>query len=139
VSSYLKPVQIKILCSQHRKKYELTKQPVAPSVQVIKIGSLDKPTHVYLIEGPDRPQRFEINPGEAMILQGTFPMASVDQLQVILEHFGSALTLKPIALASPGMMKIVLPDDLQSGDWHISVLSPDDGVSTKLPIAMHIE
>jgi hypothetical protein len=149
VPSRLKPGEVILLTRIWRdnkasswsrpEKYQLTKQPVAPSVQVIKIGSLDKPTHIYLIEGPDRPQRFEIKPGEAMILQGTFPVASVDQLQVILDHFGSTLTLKPIALASPGMMKIVLPDDLRSGDWQISVISPDDGVSAKLPIAMHIE
>jgi hypothetical protein len=119
--------------------YQLAKQPVAPNVRAIEIKSSGKSTYIYLVDGPDRPQRFEINPGDVMILQGTFPVASVDQLQVVLDHFGSALTLKPIALADPGRMKVVLPEGLQSGDWGISVLSPDDGVSGKLPIAVHIE
>jgi hypothetical protein len=74
-----------------------------------------------------------------MKLQGTFPVASVDRLRVILERFGRTLTLKPIALASPGIMKIVLPDDLQPGDWQISALSLDDDVTARLPIAMYIE
>jgi hypothetical protein len=119
--------------------YRLTKQPVAPNVEVIEIKSPSKSTYVYLADGPDRPERFEVKPGEAMILQGTFPVASVDRLQLILERFGRTLTLKPIAPASPGMMKVILPEGLQSGDWQISVLSPDDGVPARLPIVMHIE
>jgi hypothetical protein len=119
--------------------YQLTRQPVTSSVEVIEIESPDKSTYVYLGDGPDRPQKFKIRPGGAMKLQGTFPVASVDRLQVILERFGRTLTLKPIALESPGIMKIVLPDDLPPGDWQISVLSLDDDVTARLPIAMHIE
>src|SRR5262249_31125511 len=62
--------------------YQLTKQPVAPSVEVIEIESPNKSTYVYLADGPDRPQKFKIRPGGAMKLQGTFPVASVDRLQV---------------------------------------------------------
>jgi hypothetical protein len=92
---------------------------------------------VYL--GPDTAKELTVYPGERLILQGTFPVASVDDLEVILQSDGRApKVLQPIEVASPRGAKITLPDDLEGGDWSIDVLNMTDRVSVRLPIKLRV-
>ena len=92
---------------------------------------------VYL--GPDTGKELIVYPGEKLILQGTFPAASVNEVEVMLQSDGHApVVLRPIEVANPRGAKISLPDDLENGDWTITVLNVEDRASGTLPIKLRV-
>jgi hypothetical protein len=119
--------------------YQLLAQPAAPLIEVIEIGSPENASFIFLYEGPDRPQNFTIEPGKTMVWRGKFPVASVERLRVIIEGYGGAWTITPVAASNSGQMKIELPQDIPKGDWQLIVRDLDYGTSNKLPITMRIE
>ena len=101
------------------------------------MGEVPFMERVYL--GPDTAKELTVYPGEKLILQGTFPVASVDDLEVILQSDGRApIVLRPIAVTDPRGAKVTLPDDLEGGDWGINVLNMTDRASVTLPIKLRV-
>ena len=102
------------------------------------IGEVPFMERVYL--GPDTAKELTVYPGEKLLLQGIFPVASVDDdLKVILQSDGRApIVLPPIGVANPHGAKITLPDDLEGGDWSINVLNMTDRASVTLPIKLRV-
>lgn len=87
--------------------------------------------------GPATPPELVAYPGEGLILGGTFPVSSVEDLQVTLECAGRlAIVLKPIASSDPKLARINLPVDLDTGDWDVTV--GNDQVAVKLPVKLRI-
>jgi hypothetical protein len=87
--------------------------------------------------GPNTPKDLVVYPGEGLILGGTFPVSSAEKLQVTLECEGHlSIGLKPTALPNPKLARINLPDDLEAGDWEVTV--SDDNAAVKLPIKLRI-
>jgi len=119
--------------------YQLLAQPAAPQIELIEIGIPDNASFIFLYEGPDRPQNFTIEPGKTMVWRGKFPVASVERMRVIIEGYGTAWTITPVAGSNSGQMKIELPQDIPQGDWQLIVRDLDYGTSNKLPITMRIE
>ena len=89
--------------------------------------------------GPDTPKEVTVYPGEKLILQGTFPAASVNEMEVILQGDGHApVVLRPSEVANPRGAKISLPDDLEDGDWTVTVLNVEDRTSGMLPVKLRV-
>ena len=100
------------------------------------MGEVTFMDRIYL--GPHTPKELVVYPGEGLILGGTFPVSSVEKLQVTLECAGQlSIVLNPIALPRPGSARINLPADLEAGDWDVTV--SNDGVAVKLPTKLRIE
>ena len=89
--------------------------------------------------GPDTAKELTVYPGEKLILQGTFPAATLEQVEVILQSDGRApVVLRPVEVTNPRGAKISLPENLEFGDWSISVLNLDKRASVTLPIRLRI-
>jgi hypothetical protein len=87
--------------------------------------------------GPDTAKELTVYPGEKLILQGTFPVESVDDLEVSLHSHGrDPIVLKLIGVTNPRGAKVTLPDDLEGDDWSINVLNMTDRASVTLPITL---
>lgn len=119
--------------------YHLLSKPAPPSLYSIQIGQPERPTYIYLDDGPDRPKTFTVKPGDSVILNGMFAVASVEKLQVIIEGNGSRWPVAPIALSNPMSMKFEAPQLIQKGDWQLTVRNSEDDTYTRLPIAMRVE
>ncbi len=101
------------------------------------MGEVPFMERVYL--GPDTAKELTVYPGEKLILQGTFPAASVNEVEVILQGDGHApVVLRPIEMANPRGAKISLPDDLEDGDWTVTVLNVEDRASGMLPLKLRV-
>jgi hypothetical protein len=101
------------------------------------MGELPFMDRIYL--GPDTPRALTVYPGEKLILLGTFPVEAVADVEITLKCDGRApVTLHPIEVTSPRGAKVTLPDDLEDGDWEVSVRNIGDGESVKLPINLGI-
>ena len=88
--------------------------------------------------GPDTPKELVVYPGEGLILGGTFPVSSAEKLQVTLECAGHlSIVLSPLALATPQFARINLPDDLEAGDWELTV--SNDNAAVKLKTKLRIK
>jgi len=97
-----------------------------------KIGSLSFVKRIYI--GPDTPDRLLVYRGESLLLQGTFPVESVDKLQVSLENDAHVqLLLNPTKVVNPAEAKIKLPQDLETGEWRLTIRNQDDGAALVLP------
>ena len=102
------------------------------------MGEVPFMDRIYL--GPHTPKELVVYPGEGLILGGTFPVSSAEKLQVMLECAGQlSIVLNPIALPKPQQVRINLPDDLEAGDWDVTVHNDDAAVKlpTKLRIKAH--
>jgi len=101
------------------------------------MGEVPFMERVYL--GPDTAKELTVYPGEKLILQGTFPAASVSEVEVMLQSDGhTPVVLRPIEAANPRGAKISLPDDLENGDWTVTVLNVEDRASGTLPIKLRV-
>jgi hypothetical protein len=103
-------------------------------------GTMGEVPFMNVIYRPDTPKDMVVYPSEGLILEGTFPVSSVEKLQVTLECAGHlSIVLNPIALPNPRLARINLPDDLEAGDWDVTVSSGDAAVKlpTKLRIKTH--
>jgi hypothetical protein len=90
--------------------------------------------------GPNTPKDLVVYPGEGLILGGTFPVSSAEKLQVTLECVGHlSIVLNPITLPNPKRARINLPEDLEAGEWDVTVGNDDAAVKlpTKLCITTH--
>jgi hypothetical protein len=90
--------------------------------------------------GPDTPKDLVVYPGEGLILGGSFPVASAEKLQVTLECAGHlSIGLNPITLPNPRLVRINLPEDLEAGDWEVTVGNDNAAVKllTKLRVKTH--
>jgi hypothetical protein len=97
-----------------------------------KIGNLSLVERIYI--GPDTPDRVLVYRGESLLLQGTFPVESVDRLQVSLENDAHVqLLLNPTKVVNPAEAKIRLPQDLDTGEWRLTIRNQDDGAALVLP------
>jgi hypothetical protein len=93
---------------------------------------------VYL--GPDTPKTLAVYRGEKLTLQGTFPVASAEDLQVILRCEGrAAIVLHPTDAANPRGASITMPDDLEDGEYDVEVMNLGDRASTMLPIKLRLD
>jgi hypothetical protein len=102
------------------------------------MGEVPFMERIYL--GPDTPKTLIVYPGEKLILQGTFAVESAEDLEVILQCDSHAsVVLHPIEVANPRNAKIILPDDLEDGDWDVNVLNIGDRASTMLPTKLRIQ
>jgi hypothetical protein len=119
--------------------YFLLSKPAAPDLYFIQTGPPEKPTYIHLDDGPDRPKTFAVKPGDSVILNGFFAVASVERLQVIIEGYGNRWQIAPTALLTPISMKFEAPRWLQKGEWQLTVRNLEDDTSTRLPITMSIE
>jgi hypothetical protein len=101
------------------------------------MGAVPFIDRIYL--GPDTADTLMVYPGEKVILQGTFPVEFVADVEVILECDGHVpVVLHPMEVVNPRGAKISLPDDLEDGDWEVIVLNIGDGASMKLPIKLEV-
>ena len=88
--------------------------------------------------GPDTPKDLVVYPGEGLILEGTFPVSSAEKLQVTLECAGHlSIVLNPITLPNPRFARINLPEDLEAGDWDVTV--GNDNAALKLTTKLRIK
>ncbi|HVQ64903.1 MAG TPA: hypothetical protein VMT78_10235, partial [Terriglobia bacterium] len=87
--------------------------------------------------GPDTPNPVLVYRGESLLLQGTFPVESVDKLQVSLEAVGHVpVLLNPTKVGNSREVKIHLPHDLEDGEWQLTIRNPDDGAALRLPVRL---
>jgi hypothetical protein len=101
------------------------------------MGELPFLDRIYL--GPDTPKALVVYPGEGLILEGTFPVASAEKLQVTLECAGRlSVVLNPTRLPDPKFVRINLPDDLEAADWDITVRNLDVPAAAKLPTKLRL-
>jgi hypothetical protein len=119
--------------------YHLLSKPAPPSLYYIQTGPPERPTYIHLDDGPDRPKTFSVKPGDSVIINGMFAVASVEKLQVIIEGNGGRWPVAPVALSNPMSMKLEAPKWIQKGDWQLTVRNIEDDTYTRLPIAMRVE
>jgi len=119
--------------------YHLLSKPAAPSLYFIQIGPPESPSYIHLDDGPDRPKMFTVRPGDSVIINGMFAVASVEKLQVIIEGNGGRWPVAPLVLSDPMSMKFEAPQWIQKGDWQLTVRNSEDDTYTRLPIAMRVE
>ena len=87
--------------------------------------------------GPDTLNPVLVYRGESLLLQGTFPVESVDKLQVSLEAVGHVPVLSnPTKVGNSREVKIHLPHDLEDGEWQLTISNPDDGATLRLPVRL---
>jgi len=102
-----------------------------------KSGSVRFVDRIYI--GPDTPDRLLVYRGESLLLQGTFPVESVDKLQVSLESVGHVqVVLNLTRVGNPGEAKINLPHDLDDGEWRLTIRNQEDGAALGLPIRLRV-
>jgi hypothetical protein len=119
--------------------YYLLAKPTAPAIYFIQTGPPENPTYIHLDDGPDRPRTFAVKPGDSVILNGMFAVASVARLQVVIEGYGNSWPIAPVALSTPTSMKFEAPRWIQKGEWRLTVRSLEDDTYTRLPITMLVE
>jgi hypothetical protein len=119
--------------------YHLLSKPAAPNLDSIQTGPPENPTYIHLADGPDRPKTFTVKPGDSVILNGMFAVASVEKLQLIIEGYGGRWPIEPVALSNPLSMKFEAPQWIQKGDWQLTVRSLETNTDTRLPVAMRVE
>jgi hypothetical protein len=119
--------------------YQVSGRRAAPVVQIIRIKTGENTKDVGLWPGTDKPEDFEAKAGETLFLLGQYPVADVERLEVRLDGPGGrvVLTVSRDGLDSR-ILKMSLPEDLQPGDWRLTVISPEDKVEAEIPIVMHI-
>ena len=92
---------------------------------------------IYL--GPDTAKELTVYPGEKLTFGGTFPTASVEEVEFFLRSDGRApVVLHPIGMGNPYEARITLPDDLAEGDWAIEVINQDNRASVTLPFKLRV-
>jgi hypothetical protein len=116
--------------------YEILERPVGPFVGAIEMGDKGKP--VFLWDGPDRPASFEVEPGYELVLRGNFPAAGPNRLVVNFQRAAERFSITPVEAEREGLL-IVLPKDLQTGDWKLSISDLDSGITARIPVIMHVK
>jgi hypothetical protein len=116
--------------------YEILERPVAPFVSAIEMG--DKGKAVFLWEGPDRPASFEVQPGYELVLRGNFPAAGPNRLVLNFQGAAERFSITPAEAEREGLL-IVLPKDLQAGNWKLSISDLDSGITAQLPVIMQVK
>ena len=115
--------------------YHVAPRAVAAVIDLILVG----PTRqsVSLIEGPDKPTRFEATAGDDLSLYGRFPVADTDALRITLEGGKGNPRRLPSKGESDGRVDARLPRDLGPGPWQL-VVRARGMPAVRLPIMMHI-
>ena len=116
--------------------YQIAERPIAPMVSAIEMG--DKGSPVFLWEGPDRPTKFEVEPGYDLTLRGNFPVATPNQLLITFQSSSDQFSLTPTEGEREGLL-IRLPGDLKQGDWKLLISDLESGIIATIPITMHVK
>jgi hypothetical protein len=89
--------------------------------------------------GADTAKSMKFYPGEALILNGTFPVGSAEEISVVLKsEEGSAISLNAVAGRTPRYLRINLPSDLAAGDYELYLSIAGSGAESKLPMMLRV-
>jgi hypothetical protein len=116
--------------------YQIAERPIAPWVWAIEMG--DKASPVFLTEGPDRPTKFDVEPGYDLTLRGNFPVATPNQLLITFQSSTDQFSLTPTEGEREGLL-IKLPGDLKPGDWKLLISDLESGIIATIPVTMHVK
>lgn len=103
-------------------------------------GTMDEGPFIARVPfGPETPKALAVFPGEKLVLEGTFPVESPEDIRVTLQgEEGLPVVLNARGGDSPRRAKIELPDTLGEGEWEVTLHSVNDGISMKLPIRLKV-
>jgi hypothetical protein len=116
--------------------YQIVERPVAPIVNAIEMG--DKGAPVFLWEGPDRPTKFDVEPGYELTLRGSFPVGTLNHLLVTFQSSTDQFSLTPTEGEREGLL-LKLPGELKTGDWKLSISDIESGIAALIPVIMHVK
>ena len=89
--------------------------------------------------GPETPKTLTVYPGEKLVLEGTFPVESTEDIRVTLQNEDHLpVVINAREGGSPRRAKIQLPETLDEGEWEATVHSVNDGSSMKLPTRLKV-
>jgi hypothetical protein len=89
--------------------------------------------------GHDTAKSIRFYPGEALILEGTFPVASAEEISVVLKsEVGTAISLKAVAGRTPRYLRTNLPSDLAAGDYELHLTITGNGAESILPMMLSV-
>ncbi len=89
--------------------------------------------------GPDKPESFETKAGVRLVLHGQYPVGDVGALTVRLDGSDGQVVLTTSRDEKDSRrIRVELPRDLPSGDWHLTILNPEEKTETTIPVVMRI-
>ena len=116
----------------------LADKPVAPAINAIR---LEQGIWVSLWPGPDRPQTFTVNPGDAIVMNGLWPVAKASELRISLLRADEVIALKATTLKDNddwcSDIRLQLQESLALGDWRLIVTSID-GSPNEVPLVIKV-
>ncbi|MDQ3819215.1 MAG: hypothetical protein M3362_16280, partial [Acidobacteriota bacterium] len=116
--------------------YQISRERAAPFVDVIEI---DGQRSINLWPGPDKPESFETKAGARLVLHGQYPVADAGMLAVRLDGSGAQIVLNTSKEENNSYrITVSLPENLPTGDWHLTLLNPEEKTETKIPVLMRI-
>lgn len=116
--------------------YQISEERVTPFVDAIEING---ERSINLWPGPDKPESFKASAGARLVLHGQYTVGDVGALAVRLDGSGGQVVLTTAKEEKDSRrIKVELPQDLPSGDWHLTVINPEDKTETTVPVVMHI-
>ena len=127
-SEWSTPVELRLLSA-----------PLPPAVYALH---REKGNWVDLTPGPDKPSHFVAKPTELIVMNGLFPVASVDKLRVVMARAGQNVELRVTEVDKRAdwfsEVKIKLPKRISAGDWQMSIRGVADHTEALIPIALRI-